>query len=65
MFLIVKDFPSKRSTKEKLPADFLSPLLTKVIKMSIRQNVFPENAKTASVIPLDKGKPNKERNVKF
>ena len=43
----------------KLSADFLTPLLTKAINTSIAQNVFPENAKTASVIPLDKGKPNK------
>ena len=41
----------------KLSADFLTALLTKAINTSIAQNVFPENAKTASVIPLDKGKP--------
>ena len=40
----------------KLSADFLTLLLTKAINTSIAQNVFPENAKTASVIPLDKGK---------
>ena len=33
--------------------------------MSIAQNVFPENAKTASVIPLDKGKPNKNEMLNF
>ena len=43
----------------KLSADFLTQLLRKAINTSIAQNVFPENAKTASVIPLDKGKPNK------
>ena len=49
----------------KLSADFLTPLLTKTINMSIAQNVFPENAKTASVIPLDKGKPNKNEISNF
>ena len=42
----------------KLSAGFLIPLFTKAINTSIGQNVFPENAITASVIPLDKGKPN-------
>ena len=49
----------------KLSADFLTPLLTKAINMSIAQNVFPENDKTASVIPLDKGKPNKNEMSNF
>ena len=49
----------------KLSADFLTPLLTKAINTSIAQNVFPENAKTASVIPLDKGKPNKNEMSNF
>ena len=44
----------------KLSVDFLTPLLAKTINTIIKQNVFPENAKTASVIPLDKGKPNKK-----
>ena len=44
-----------------LSADFLTTLLTKTINTSIAQNVFPENAKTTSVIPLDKGKPNKSK----
>ena len=43
----------------------MTPLLTKVINTSIAQNVFPENAKTASVIPLDKGKPNKNEMSNF
>ena len=46
-------------TLVKLSVNFLTPLLTKVINTSIAQNVFPESAKTASLIPLDKGKPNK------
>ena len=49
----------------KLSADFLTPVLTKAINTSIAQNVFPENAKTASVIPLDKGKPNKNEMSNF
>ena len=49
----------------KLSADFLTPLLTKAINTSIAQNVFPENAKTASVIPLDEGKPNKNEMSNF
>ena len=49
----------------KLLADFLTPLLTKAIITSIGQNVFPENAKTGSVIPLDRGKPNKNKISNF
>ena len=49
----------------KLSADFLTPLLTKAINTSTAQNVFPENAKTASVIPLDKGNPNKNEMSNF
>ena len=41
----------------------MTPLLTKAINTSIKQNVFAENAKTASVIPLQKGKPNKEISI--
>ena len=49
----------------KLSADLLTPLLTKAINMSITQNVFPENAKTALVTQLDKGKPNKNKMSNF
>ena len=49
----------------KLSADFLTPLLTKAINTSIAQNVFPENTETASVITLDKGKPNKNEISNF
>ena len=49
----------------KLSADFLTPSLTKAINTSIAQNVFPENAKAVSVIPLDKGKPNKNEMSNF
>ena len=37
----------------KIAAEFLTPLLTIVIK-SIEENIFPGSAKIASVIPLDK-----------
>ena len=43
----------------------MTPLLTKAINTSIAQNVFPENAKTASVTSLDKGKPNKNEMSNF
>ena len=43
----------------------MTPLLTKAKNTSIAQNVFPENAKTASVIPLDKGKLNKNEMSNF
>ena len=49
----------------KISADFLTPLLKKAIHMSITRYVFPEKVKTASVIPLDKGKPNKSRMSSF
>ena len=39
--------------------DFLTPLFTKSINSSIEHNIFPDLAKTALVVPLDKGKPNK------
>ena len=49
----------------RLSADFLTSLLTKAINRNITQTVFPENAKTASVIPLDKGKPNNNEMSNF
>ena len=39
--------------------------MRKPLNTSIRLNVFPENAKTASVIPIDKGKPNKNEMPNF
>ena len=39
--------------------DFLTSLLTISINSSIEHNIFPDLAKTALVVPLDKGKPNK------
>ena len=43
----------------------MTPLLAKAINTSITQNVFPENGKIVSVIPLDKGKPNKSEMSNF
>ena len=43
----------------KMASDFLAPILTTAINSSIENSVFPENAKVATVVPLDKGKPDK------
>ena len=37
----------------------MTPLLTKSINSSIEHNIFPDLAKTALVVPFDKGKPYK------
>ena len=39
--------------------NFSAPVLTTVINSSIENSVFPENVKVATVVPLDKGKPDK------
>ena len=43
----------------KMASSFLAPILTTAINSSIENSVFPENAKVATVVPLDKGKPDK------
>ena len=43
----------------KMASDVLAPILTTAINSSIENSVFPENAKVATVVPLDKGKPDK------
>ena len=43
----------------KVAVNFFTPLLTKSINSSIDYDIFPDLAKTALVLPLDKGKPNK------
>ena len=43
----------------KIGADIIAEPLTQAINCCLRQGIFPENAKVASVVPLDKGKPNK------
>ena len=45
--------------------EFLTPLLTKSINSSIEHSIFPDLAKTALVVPLDKGKPNKNDIANF
>ena len=49
----------------KVAVEFLTPLLTKSINSSIEHNIFPDLAKTALVVPLDKGKPNKKGIANF
>ena len=50
-----------------LASDDLTVPLTKAINCSIRNFIFPQNAKTAAVCPLDKGKPVRtvERNYRL
>ena len=43
----------------KMASNFLAPILTTAINSSIENTVFPENAKVATIVPLDKGKPDK------
>ena len=43
----------------KMASNFLTPILTTAINSSMEKSVFPENAKVATVVPLDKGKPDK------
>ena len=43
----------------KIGADIIAEPLTQEINCCLRQGIFPENAKVASVVPLDKGKPDK------
>ena len=42
-----------------MASNFLAPILTIAINYSIENRVFSENAKVATVVPLDKGKPDK------
>ena len=43
----------------KNAAGFLIPLLITAINKSIEENIFSDSAKIALVVPVDKGKPNK------
>ena len=43
----------------KIGADIIAEPLTQAIDCCLRQGIFPDNAKIASVVPLDKGKPDK------
>ena len=53
-------FPPIFAADRKIIYDynFVAPL-TKSINSSIEHNIFPDLAKTALVVPFDKGKPNK------
>ena len=42
-----------------MTSNFLVPKLTTTINSSIENSLFPDNAKVANVVPLDKGKLNK------
>ena len=43
----------------KIGADIIAEPLTKAINCCLRQGIFPDNAKIGSVVPVDKGKPDK------
>ena len=43
----------------KIGADIIAEPLTQAINCCLHQDIFPENAKVASVVPLNKGKPGK------
>ena len=43
----------------KIGVDIIAEPLTKAINCCLRQGIFPDNAKIASVVPVDKGKPDK------
>ena len=43
----------------KIGADIIAEPLTQAITCCLRQGIFPSNAKIASVVPLDEGKPDK------
>ena len=43
----------------KIASNILAPILTTAINSSIENSVFSENAKVATIVPLDNGKPDK------
>ena len=43
----------------KIGADIIAESLTQAINCCLRQGIFPDNAKIASVVPVDKGKSDK------
>ena len=49
----------------KISAEILSTPLSIAINNSLKYEVFPDDAKIASVMPLDKGKPNKNEISNF
>ena len=65
----LKNITTKKGTSfDKTPthlAEILSTSLSIAINNSLKYGVFPDNAKIASVIPLGKGKPNKNEISNF
>ena len=49
----------------KVGVEFLTSLLTKCINASIEHNILPDLAKTAAVVPIERGKPNKNDVANF
>ena len=43
----------------KIGADIIAEPLTQAINCCLREGIFSDNAKIASVVPVDKGKPDK------
>ena len=43
----------------KIGADIIAEPLTQAVNCCLHQGIFPDNAKVAFVVPLDKGKLNK------
>ena len=43
----------------KTVADIITECLTRTTNCRLHQGIFPDNARIASVVPLDKGKPEK------
>ena len=49
----------------KIASNFLDPILTTAVSSIIENSVLPANAKVATVVPLDKGKPDKNDTSDF
>ena len=49
----------------KTASNFLAPMFTTAINFNIESSVFPDNTKVTTVVPLDKGKPDKNNISNF
>ena len=49
----------------KIGADIIAEPLTQTINCCLLQSIFPDNAKIACVVPVDKGKPDKYDVLKY
>ena len=56
--VLIQIKPQEQTQFHRNLQKFSTPLLTIAINKSIEENIFPDSAKIASGIPLDKGKPN-------